>query len=141
MNTKLFEVRDRETFVPVMATAMNPLATEEIISFAEQFGLERERYLLRRAGYGGGRPQGGLPGDVYVKLSQLDKGWSTYNAFDWRTGDDGCPRSQRTMHVAHRYIIEHWQELTSGDVIDVEYILGETTAPKKSEQLTQGQLL
>lgn len=39
----------------------------------------------------------------------------------------------RTMPVAHRYISEHWQELESGAVVDVEFILGMSLYPKKSE--------
>ena len=38
------------------------------------------------------------------------------------------------MPVAHNYIIEHWHELKDGDVVDVQFILGETKAPKVSER-------
>jgi hypothetical protein len=37
------------------------------------------------------------------------------------------------MSTAHNFIAEHWAELNSGDVVDVEYILGETSAPKDFE--------
>jgi len=40
----------------------------------------------------------------------------------------------RTMPVAHNYIIENWEEIRDGDVIDVEFILGETTVKKVSER-------
>ena len=39
----------------------------------------------------------------------------------------------RTYPVAHNYIIEHWAELKDGDVVDVEFILGERSEPKQSE--------
>ena len=39
----------------------------------------------------------------------------------------------RTYHVAHLYVQQHWDEITSGDVVDVEFVLGETDAPKESE--------
>ncbi len=42
----------------------------------------------------------------------------------------------RTRCVAHNYVQEHWSELKDGDVIDVEYILGETQHPKVSEKLS-----
>lgn len=37
------------------------------------------------------------------------------------------------MHEAHKYIQQHWDELQSGEVVDVEYILGETTVKKESD--------
>jgi hypothetical protein len=50
-----------------------------------------------------------------------------YDPYDW-VGD-------RTKPHAHQFIMEHWQELRDGDVIDVQFILGETDSPKVSEQL------
>jgi len=41
----------------------------------------------------------------------------------------------RTMLEAHRHVAAHWNELQSGDVVDVEFILGETAAPKVSERV------
>jgi hypothetical protein len=38
------------------------------------------------------------------------------------------------MKTAHAYIEEKWDELGSGVVIDVEYILGETRTYKASER-------
>jgi len=78
-----------------------------------------ERYLLGRAGYG-------YPADVM--LTRLCESTSAYAPHGW----DG-----RTMPVAHHYIEEHFDELETGAVIDVEYILGETEAPKASERLEE----
>lgn len=39
----------------------------------------------------------------------------------------------RTMPIAHQWLAEHWAEVKSGDVVDVQFILGETSAPKASE--------
>lgn len=39
------------------------------------------------------------------------------------------------MGNAHNWIIDHWQELKDGDVVDVQFILGETKEPKVSERL------
>jgi hypothetical protein len=38
------------------------------------------------------------------------------------------------MVEAHRYIEENWNALSDGDVIDVEFILGETKEKKISER-------
>jgi hypothetical protein len=40
------------------------------------------------------------------------------------------------MPVSHNYIIDHFDELADGDVVDVEFILGEKPAKKVSERLT-----
>jgi hypothetical protein len=39
------------------------------------------------------------------------------------------------MPVARNHIIDHFEALSDGDVVDVEHILGETTEPKVSERL------
>ena len=103
MLTKLLEIRDEGTCIPAMAT-------EAIASNPAQ------RAILNRAGYGEGR---------CIILQHLHKGKATYNAFDW--GHD------RTYHHAHLYIIDNWNTLKDGDVIDVQHILGETSASKESE--------
>gem|GEM_PF-2943358 len=53
----------------------------------------------------------------------------TYDPYDW----SGTPRTYRE---AHKYIKQNWGILESGDVIDVEFILGETDTCKISERLT-----
>jgi hypothetical protein len=105
MKTKLFELRDRATFVPVLAVKM---VSQD----------EAEQYLLRRSGYGP---------DQSVLLTGLDGGLdkSTCDPFDW---------PNRTRHEAHKYIANNFDSLESGQVIDVEFILGETTQPKTSER-------
>jgi len=40
------------------------------------------------------------------------------------------------MTVVHLHLEKHFEELPSGSVIDVEFILGETAQPKISERLT-----
>jgi hypothetical protein len=40
------------------------------------------------------------------------------------------------MGTAHAHILQNWHSLTSGDVIDVEFILGESKQPKESEAKT-----
>lgn len=53
-----------------------------------------------------------------------------YDSFNWSNA--------RTMHVAHEYLKEHFDDLESGAVIDVEFILGETETPKRSEREEYG---
>lgn len=74
--------------------------------------------LLRMAGFGL---------HDYVILGRLNKGEQTYNAFDW---------NDRTMQTAHLWIIENWFSLVNGSVVDVQFILGETPEPCRSQLLT-----
>ena len=114
MQTKIFEIRDRATFIPVLAVRLqiNP-------------GSSNEEWLLRRAGYS--------PEDIEsgrcVLLATLSGG--TGNAlcdpYDWQSF---------TLTPAHEYIGSHWDELQPGQVIDAEFIRGESTAPKLSERAT-----
>lgn len=119
MEVKLFEIRDRATFIPVMA--VRPLAHPG----------SQELWLLRRGGLG--------PADnlmmkdqipIYIYLSRLDGEEAHLDPFTWR--------NQRTMTTAHNHILENWNELTSGQVIDVEYVLGEVDKPKESERDSVG---
>jgi hypothetical protein len=108
MITKILELRDRNTFIPVIAVGMSA-------------GSEAQRYLLRRAGYvsdPGSQPP-------VVLLVRAQGGPSRYDCYDW---DD------RTFRVAHEYVEKHFPFLNDGDVVDVEYILGETQTPKVSER-------
>jgi len=108
MQTKLFEVRDKGTLIVVMASQ----AVGE---------TDQENWLLRRMGYGAPAP------DMVIMtglVSHPDK--STYSPYDW---------GNRTRQVAHQYIIDHWDSLETGAVIDVEFILEETTEPKQSERM------
>ena len=115
METKLFELRDEGTFIPIIATLMAQPENEE------------EEYLLRRAGYSI------RPDDQWlVLLDRLDGGHSSYDAHNQHGG------GPRTFPVAHLHIQQHWPELTSGQVIDVEYILKERDEPKITERLCNG---
>ena len=101
---KLFEVRDKATFMPVMGVRVSGDGDP----------------LLRRAGFGP---------DPLVILVPLEGAcghrWQ-YNPYDW-------PGNERTIPEAHLYIQRHWDELPDGAVVDVEYILGETKMPQESE--------
>lgn len=114
MNSKMLEIRDRGTFIPVLAIQLEPSG-------------EEERWLLARAGFG----RKAEAQRQYVLLCRITGGADqcTTDPYHW-------DRSTRTYYVAHQYIRTHWDELRSGSVVCVEYILGERTEPKSSERLT-----
>lgn len=109
MQTKAFEIRDRATFIPVIATLM-------------ESENEQEHYLLRRSGFGAFC---GLVVLCRMEASGVDRN-ATYDPFAWGM-------NARTYNIAHRYIAQNWHNLNTGQVIDVEFILGETTIEKISE--------
>ena len=106
MICKALEIRDERTFIPALAVDMNP-------------NTDAQRYLLRRCGYA-------CDGQPNIILTRLDgDGKATNDPYAW---------GGRTWPVAHNYIIENWDKLLDGDVVDVSFILGETKAPKVSER-------
>lgn len=115
MITKSFEIRDRATFIPVLGIRLVPES-------------EADHYLFSRSGYGVQPAQQA----EYVILVRLEGGKvnATYNPVHWFDAD-----GTRTLRVAHQYIIDNWYALESGEVIDVEYLLGETAEKKQSERL------
>jgi hypothetical protein len=106
VKAKALEVRDEGTFIPMLCVDMNPTLGQQ--------------YLLRRCGY----PCDGGPNIIMTRLS--GEGQATNDPYAWKDA--------RTFPVSHKYIIEHWNELKDGDVVDVQFILGETAAPKRSER-------
>lgn len=129
METKAFEVRDRMTCIPVMATAMLPHAESDSPSAIGH--AESERYLLRKLGY----TFADVARDpITVFMARLDGSKASIEPWTW--GNDVA-----TLRVAHEYIASHWMLLKSGDVIDCEYIRGETTTIKQPERLSLGDLL
>lgn len=109
METKALEIRDRGTFIPCLAVDMNPQGDEQ-------------RYLLRRCGY----PCDGKPNVIVTRLD--GSGTATNDPYAWG--------GSRTWANAHNWIIEHWHELKDGDVVCVEFILGERAEPKVSERFS-----
>lgn len=109
MIAKTFEVRDSATFIAVLAVQLGPTC-------------EPDRYLFARSGYGT-RPEDQA---TYVQLIKLagGEGRSDCDPYSW---------GNRTMEVAHSYIIKNFAELKTGAVIDVQFILGETKEAKRSE--------
>ncbi len=109
METKTFEVMDAGTFMPVLGVRLDP-------------SCERDRWLLARSGFG----RSADDQRRYVMLTRLAGGEMKYDPHAW-------PGGTRTMSVAHEYIVEHWDELEIGALVDVEFILGISAKPKRSE--------
>jgi hypothetical protein len=92
---------------------------------------ELEQWLLRRAGYGLTEITDHLieyhsgSSEPYIILIKLDGTECQYDPFAWP--------NRRTLTTAHLYIRDNWSKLTSGQIIDVEHILGESDQPKESE--------
>lgn len=108
MQTKILEIRDSGTFIAVLCVDMNPIG-------------EAEHWYLRRCGY----PCDGRPNILMTNLSA--DGTAAWNdPYGW---------VGRTRPNAHNWIIDHWDELKDGDVVDVEFILGEKPTIKISERL------
>ncbi len=109
MQVKMFEVRDRHTHIPVIA-----------VNFENS--TEPEKRLLGRAGFG----TTDMARAHYVMLYKTNQDFGTTDPFNW-------PGSSRTMREAHIHLQKHFNELETGAVIDIEFILGETPTPKLSE--------
>lgn len=110
MEVKCLEIRDSMTFIPVICLWPTP-------------DNEAQRYLLRRDGY-----RGDITERCIIMIDAQCRGVA-YDCYDW-------PGGSRTKQVAHNYIAENWHGLKDGDVIDVEFILGERPEKKISERLT-----
>lgn len=108
MECKTFEVRDDGTFIPCIAIRLNP-------------ATEKDLYLLSRAGYGKSAVEQG----EYVIFGRLQaESEFQHDPFAW---------DNRTMKNAHEQVKLQFDILESGAVIDVQYWLGESSEPKKSE--------
>lgn len=107
MEVKCLEVRDRMTFIPVICIRPVP-------------DNEEQRYLLRRDGYSGNGQE-----RCIIMIDAQCRGVA-YDPYDWEEA--------RTRGHAHKFIEDHWHELKDGDVVDVQFILGETPSPKISER-------
>ncbi len=110
MQTKILEIRDEATMILVLCVDMN-------LEMGDPPFVER---ALEREGY----PCDGTPNILMTRLS--GHGTATNDPYGW-------PGSARTFQVAHDFIINNWASIKEGDVIDVEFILGEKPTKKTSE--------
>jgi uncharacterized protein with LGFP repeats len=107
MIIKALEIRDDGTCIGVLAMRMSP-------------ENDAQRAVLSHAGYG----KDGFTQSKYVAMIDAHTLCGSYDPFK---------QESRTRAVAHEYIREHFDELSDGDVIDVEYIEGKRATPKTSE--------
>jgi hypothetical protein len=110
MIARLFEIRDRGTFIPLLAVQCDP-------------ANEDERYLLAHAGFG----KNAATQRRYVLCGEIDSGKfrMSYDPFDFPTG---------TLRQAVEHIQANFEALESGAVIDVEFLRGERRAPRQPER-------
>lgn len=112
---KLLEIRDQMTFIPAMAVQIK-IEPDNPISSAE-------RYLMRQVGY----PASELEKQRgFVLLIRLTDKRQEFRPVSWGSA---------TMGSAHEHIIQAWNSLESGDVVDVQFLAGEHDSPVKSERL------
>lgn len=112
VEVKTIEIRDVATFIPALAIKLDPVT-------------EGDRYLLARAGYGLTEADQG----EYILLLNLNGGEGKYNC------DPHGWTGATTMPIIHGWLLDSWEDVKSGDVVDVEYITGQTKECKVSERL------
>lgn len=110
MEIKCLEIRDANTFIPVICIRPVP-------------DNEAQRYLVCRDGYRGDETE-----RCIIMIDAQCRGVA-YDPYDW-------VKDTRTKRTAHAHIEQNWADLRDGDVIDVEFILGEATTKKSSERET-----
>lgn len=116
MDIKLLEIRDRGTCIAAIAFKIDSSKNES------------ERFLMGKAGFG----LSSYDQNQYIFLTALQCHKPiTTDPYEW--GD-------RTYKAVHLHLIDSWDDITSGDVIDVEYILKESDVKKLSENLTTGHI-
>ena len=103
IEVKRVEIRDRATLIPAIALGVSGEGDP----------------LLARAGF-----QTFLESHPHVILIHLTDSECHWDAYDW---------PNRTMHEAHKWLQEYWFKFKDGDVLDVQFILGETKKAKESE--------
>jgi len=118
IEAKLFEIRDRATSLLLLSTK---------IRMPENYGNLSEvdtitTRMLRKAGYSFGQSY------IFVKLvsSGLSNAKDFYDRYSAHS-------SGRTFGYAYEVIEQSFEDLCNGDVIDVEYSLGEAEEPKVAE--------
>lgn len=107
MICKAFEVRDEGTHISVLAIQLAP-------------GNHREELILGRTGHM-------MLNEYHVVL--MDLGNMPYPA----TIFPGNHPGGRTLKYVHDYIKRHFDVLDSGKVLDVQFLMGETDYPCRSE--------
>lgn len=111
---KTFEVRDAATFIPCVGILCDPGGPNSEAALTDD-----DSYLLGRAGYRTRRCV------IFTRLDGHGSNKAPYDPVDW---------PNRTMRIAHEWVLDNWDRLESGSVVDVEFIMGVRDAPKGSER-------
>jgi len=106
VEVKLFEIRDNATRITAICIHGD---TADL--------TEPERFLLGSIGW--------QPGNKFTYMLWPELNKVHYDAIRWNS---------RTLTTCHTYIAEHWNDLSTGDVIDARFILGEADAPAVSDR-------
>jgi len=129
VEAKFVEVRDSGTFIPALAVKVQDDGSDDA-------------YLARRGGWG---VEGGV---LLARLIPEDVGrQSAWSAFDWGSN----PRTMQVAHLAlqglalesagmvrERVAACAFDAIECGAVVDVEWLLGLTEEPKRSEREPRG---
>lgn len=110
MRMKVLEIRDRATCIPALAIQMVAGGPVED-RFLWRYGFPREATFS-------------------VVLMHLSTQQASSDPYEW---------GGRTWPAAHMWIIENFDRLNDGDVVDVRVILGETDTPAAPEIYTDNQ--
>jgi hypothetical protein len=111
IESKVLEIRDKGTFIAALAIRM-------------QGTNPTQQYYFNRCGF----PKDGTS----ITLMCLYDQRATNDPYEWGSLGKGA----RTLQVAHNFILDCFDALSDGDVIDVETILGETETSKVSERFS-----
>ncbi|MFA5037373.1 MAG: hypothetical protein WC479_09390 [Candidatus Izemoplasmatales bacterium] len=103
---KCFELRDRGTFIPVMCVRIDMSKVDE-----------PDRYLLSRGGWGSDQK--------ITYMININDGRCQWDAFCW---------TLEPYLTAHQHIQDNWDSLKGGEVIDGEFLRGESPVAKESER-------
>jgi len=110
---KVFEIRDRATFIIALVTRIK-----------YDMSHSRPDRLIHRSGYGT------TPLYLYQPLSGMGRDMVTIHPEEWDVREIG-----RTHGLAHRYIIDNWDSLEDGAVVDVRVMTGERKEPAETDLL------
>lgn len=111
---KIFELRDEGTTMPIIAIKPHRES-------------ESTRWCWARSGYG----TKDNDQQAYILMARLAGGDGILTCDPYKHGTNA-----RTLRVGHEWLLKHdnFMALDSGDVIDVQHILGETETRKRPER-------
>lgn len=112
MEYKMIEVRDAMTTLPVLFIRPLPAANAQ------------EKWMWKRAGFAETQDYT-IPLEIGAIGSLKFKVPYSSGLYD--------PRTERTMYHATVYVEEHWAELKNGDLVGVEFMLGESKLKKHTD--------